>query len=213
MLGRDCEPKAVVPPFRELVAAHFPGAAAHVLVKRLSSALRLAMVAAGRKEAPHNALLRIDLGAELTGGQREAVERFREALRPVTGQLLVFGTANFQFHNVNCTPADVAMAFINTWPAHLPEDRAQQYWVEHHGPLVREVGLPPVITSYTQIHFDDSFDRTYQGLSFETITGQRDLVKCFAKDRPLRKLNKILLNDEKQFSGPPLFFAFQALDQ
>lgn len=211
MLGKVPVPDEIGPPFQKLADEHFPGAAAHVLGKRLSLVLRLLMVVANRREAPHNVLLRLDLDAELSEGQRKALEQFREDLRPVTEQLLLFQTTNFQLHNLNSAPTDVAMAFINTWPAHLSRDQARQYWVEHHGPLVLEVGLPPVITSYTQIHFDDSLDQTYQGLSFETITSQRDLVKHFIRNSSMRKLNKILLKDEEQFTGPPPFFAFREL--
>jgi hypothetical protein len=211
MLGKVPAPEDILPPFRKLADEHFPSAKAHVLVKRLSLALRLLMVVANRRQAPLNVLLRLDLDAELNQGQRSALEQFREDLRPVAEQLLLFRTANVQFHNLNSAPTDVAMAFINTWPAHLSHDRAQKYWGEHHGPLVRKVGLPPMITSYTQIHFEDSWDQTYQGLSFETITSQRELVKCFIRDSSVRKLNKILLEDEKQFTGPPLFFAFREL--
>jgi hypothetical protein len=52
------------------------------------------------------------------------------------------------------------------------------------------------------------FDQTYQGLSFETITSQADLVRAFAGSAALRRLNRTLLEDEKNFTGPPLFSAF-----
>lgn len=201
----------VVPHFRKLWSEHFPGAKTHFLVKRLSLALRLLMIAANRNEAPYNVLLRLDLDAALDQGQRDALQRFRSDLRLAAEDLLLFQTTNFQFHNVDSAPTDVAMAFINTWPSHLSREQAQRYWFERHGPLVRTTGLPPVITSYTQIHFDDSLDQTYQGLSFETITGQLDLVKFFIRNSSIRKLNKVLLKDEEQFTGPPLFFAFREL--
>jgi hypothetical protein len=212
MLGKVPTPDHILSPFRKLADQHFPTAEAHVLAKHLSLSLRLLMVVANRRQAPYNVLLRLDLDGELNQGQRKALEQFHKDLRPVTERLLLFRTTNVQFHNRSSAPADVAMAFINTWPDHISREQAQKYWVEHHGPLVRRTGLPPVITSYTQIHFDDSFDQTYQGLSFETITGQGDLAKCFIRSPSIRKLNRILLKDEEQFTGPPLFFAFQELD-
>jgi hypothetical protein len=208
MLGDVPAPDDIAPAFRELAEEHFPGAETHVLVKQLSLSLRLAMMASRRKEAPYNVLLRIDLEAEPEERQLKMLEQFREE---VSGRLLMFLTANVQFHNRDSGPADQAMAFINTWPDDLPHDEAQTYWLDHHGPLVREVGLPPVITSYTQVHFDDSLDQDHQGLSFETIKSQRALVSSFVRDSSLRKLNKTLIEDEKNFTGPPLFFAFREL--
>jgi hypothetical protein len=210
ILGEVAAPEDVAPAFRELAKEYFPRAKTHVLVKQLSLALRLAMKASHRREAPYNTLLRIDLDNELDERQKKALERFREG---VQAPLLVFQTANFQFHNRDSAPGDQAMAFINTWPDHIPRDEAKKYWVENHGPLVQKVGVPPVITSYTQVHFDDSLDQTYQGLSFETIKSQRDLVTTFIRNPSLRKLNNILLKDEEEFTGPPLFFAFRELSQ
>lgn len=211
VLARNVPVEGVVPRFRKLVDEHFPGGEAHFLVKRLSLALRLLMVVANRQQAPYDMLLRIDLEAAMTPEQSEALKGFRSELGAGEGDVLLFQTANFQFHNVDSAPADVAMAFINTWPSDISREQAQRYWFDHHGPLVRKIGLPPVITSYTQVHFDDSLDRTYQGLSFETITSQLDLVKVFVRDATVRRLNKALLADEKQFTGPPLFFAFEEI--
>jgi hypothetical protein len=206
MLGDVAAPEDLAPAFREFAAEHFPGTETYVLVKRLSLSLRLAMMASRRKEAPYNVLLRIDLLAEPEEPQMKALEQFRTE---VSGRLLLFLTANVQFHNRGTGAADQAMAFINTWPAGLAHDEAQAYWLDHHGPLVREVGLPPVITSYTQVHFDDSLDQDYQGLSFETIKSQRALVSTFIRHSSLRKLNRTLIEDERNFTGPPRFFAFR----
>lgn len=192
--------------FRDFAGKHFPDAATHVLVRDLSLPLRLLMVVAHRRRAPHDLLLRLDLAGELTEAQRTALAGYRAE----TG-LLVFQTTNHQFHNEDTGPDDVVMAFINTWPAHLDRAEARRHWLDDHGPLVREVGLPPVVTSYTQVHFDDSFDDTYQGLSFETITSQRDLVRYFVRHASIRRLNRILLEDERNFTGPPLFFAFRTV--
>lgn len=211
VLGSVAAPDLIVPQFRKLAEDHFPQARTHILVKQLSPSLRLLMTVAKRREAPYNILLRLDFEAAPDEHRREALERFRADVATLADEVLVFQTVNTQFHNLNCAPTDVAMAFINTWPTGMTKEQAQQYWRENHGPLVRQVGLPPAITSYTQIHFDDSFDQTYQGLSFETITSQWDLVKCFIMNSSLRKLNRILLEDEKQFTGPPLFFAFRTL--
>src|SRR5690242_17665048 len=192
VLGDVPRPADVVGPFRTLVAEHFPAARAHVLVRDVSRSLRLLMVAARRRAAPYNVLLRLDLDAAPDGAARAALERFRDEVRPAARRLLVFGTVNHQFHRLDAGPGDVAMAFINTWPAAGPSrEEAQRYWLDQHGPLVLKVGLPPVVTSYTQVHFDDSWDTDYQGLSFETITGQRDLVRYFLRDRAVRRLNRI----------------------
>ena len=120
----------------------------------------------------------------------------------------MFLTRNTQFHNKDTAPTDTAMAFVKTWPPNQARERSQVYWVENHGSLVQEVGLPAVITSYTQLHFD-SVEGDYQGLSFETITSQRDMVQTLVRDPAARRLNRILLSDEEQFTGPPLFLAFR----
>jgi hypothetical protein len=212
LLGDFAVPDDAVASLRGFAEKYFAGCAAHLLVKDVTRSLRWLLVVANRRQAPYNVVLRIDLESELTAEQRAAIERFREEFRtrPGVRRLLAFGTRNVQFHNLSAGPADVAMAFINTWPIGPSHEEAHRYWVEHHGPLVQKVGLPSVITSYSQIHFDDSFDQDYQGLSFETITSQRDLVRCYLRDAAMRKLNKILLADEKHFTGPPLFFAFRS---
>jgi hypothetical protein len=212
MLGNVPAPDDLRPPLRKLAAEHFPDDPAYLLVKRLSLALRLLMRVANRKEAPYNVLLRLDVDTELTDQQRQALEQFRLDMAATGARLLLFQSTNVQFHRHDAAATDVAMAFINTWPGDLTREEAQRHWLEHHGPLVQEVGLPAVITSYTQVHFDDSFDATYQGLSFETITSQRALARTFVRDGSVRKLNRILLEDEKRFTGPPQFFAFRELD-
>lgn len=46
------------------------------------------------------------------------------------------------------------------------------------------------------------------GLSFETITGQFSFVKYFATHPAVKKLNEKLLEDEVNFTLPPLLFVF-----
>lgn len=201
--------------FSRLAEEHFPGAKCHFLVRDIQPLMRLLMLLANRRKAPYDVLVRIDLMSDLTPEQARGSARLKEAL--AVAECRTFLTTNVQFHRRSAGPGDVAMAFINTWPAHRSRVEAQQYWLDHHGPLVLKVGLPPVITSYTQVHFDVDtehpalFDHDYQGLSFETITSQRDLVRAFAGHAALRRLNKILLADETNFTGPPAFFAFKAL--
>lgn len=208
MLARTTSTGDLVGAFDGLVAEHFPDATRYVLRRHVSTVLKVVTVLAGRKLAPYNVLLRIDLPTELTRRQHEALTELRR--RPLAGveRLRVFHARNHQFHHENRTSDDVVMAFINTWPAGITRQAAQRHWLDEHGPLVRGTGLPPVITSYTQIHFDDTLDTDYQGLSFETITSQRKLVNRFLTDAAFRRLNKLLLDDEKRFTGPPLFFAF-----
>jgi hypothetical protein len=201
--------------FFRLAEEHFPQSTCHVLARDIAPTMRLMMMVANRRRAPYNVLVRIDLPAELTGSQAGALARLRDELP--AAQRRVFLTVNHQFHRSGDGPDDVAMAFINTWPAHRSRAEAQEHWVRRHGPLVLTVGLPPVITSYTQVHFavdtayPEVFDQTYQGLSFETITSQADLVKAFAGSAALRRLNRALLKDEKNFTGPPLFSAFTTM--
>jgi hypothetical protein len=148
----------------------------------VSPALRLLMLAARRRAAPHNVLLRVDLTEPLDDARRGELEAFRGDAAAVADELLLFHTSNTQFHERGSGPDDVAMAFINTWPEGKSRPDAQRYWIDEHGPLVRRTGLPAVVTSYTQIHFDETLDRTYQGLSFETISSQRDLVSTYLRD-------------------------------
>ena len=213
LLGQVTSVDGLVGAFDELVAEHFSDATPYVLVRQISTVLKVTTVLAGRKLAPYHLLLRIDLARELTPEQRAALIGLRQRDIPGTTLLRAFHARNFQFHHENCTENDVVMAFINTWPAQVTREAAQRHWLDGHGPLVRETGLPPVITSYTQIHFDDTLDTDYQGLSFETITGQRELVNRFVTDAAFRRLNRILLDDEKRFTGPPLFFAFRTVNR
>jgi hypothetical protein len=207
-LATSAAPAELAARFQRLTSQHFPGAATYTLLRQVSPALRLLMLAARRRPAPHNVLLRADLTEPLDDERRDALEVFRAGAAAVAGELLLFHTSNTQFHERGSGPDDVAMAFINTWPADRSRQDAQRYWIDRHGPLVRRTGLPPVVTSYSQIHFDGTLDSTYQGLSFETITSQRDLVSTYLRDASLRRLNRTLLDDERHFTGPPLFFAF-----
>lgn len=204
----------ILPLLKELKRDSFPEAQAHLLVKDMSFCLRLLALFAKRDVAPYDLLIRIDLSSDLNSDQMEALRRTKEALFAYSKEVLLFKTENFRFHRAGGTEStDVAMAFINRWPAHIGREEAQEYWRNHHGPLVMKIGLPPVVKSYTQIHFhrepDGIFDSDFQGLSFETITGQSEFVKFFIKNPAVRKLNEILLKDEENFTTPPLFFAFR----
>lgn len=206
----------ILPLIKELRRESFPGAQAHFMVKDMSFCLRLLALFAKREVAPYDLLIRIDLSTDLNSEQREALRRTKDDLAPYAKEVLLFKSENFPFHKVTGTEStDVAMAFINRWPNHMNREEAQEYWLEHHGPLVLKVGLPPVVKSYTQVHFrrepDEVFDADFQGLSFETITGQSEFVKFFIKNPSVRKLNEILLEDEQNFTPPPLFFAFRHL--
>jgi hypothetical protein len=44
-------------------------------------------------------------------------------------------------------------------------------------------------------------------------TSQRQPVNRFRTDTAFRRPNRILLDDEKRFTGPPLFFAFRTFDR
>lgn len=204
----------IYPHFASLKKVQFANSQGHFLVKDMSLCLRLLAVVAKRDVAPYDLLVRIDLNSEMTSQQLEALVHTKSFLKTYAKEVLLFTSQNFQFHKVGGSESsDVAMAFINRWPSNLSRADAQSYWVNHHGPLVMEVGLPPVVKSYTQIHFNREsatvFDSKFQGLSFETITGQNEFVMFFLRNSSVRKLNEILLKDEENFTPPPLFFAFR----
>lgn len=202
------------PLFKKLKAERFANNNAHFLIQDLELSFKALSVVAKRKIADYDLMVRIDLKSDLTSEQEKSLFLVREELKRTARDMIIFLSDNTQFHRVNGTEkTDTAMAFINRWHPDMSYQAAQKYWIENHGPLVIQVGLPPTVRSYTQIHVNtkarqDIFDRTIQGLSFETISSQTKFVIYFIKNPEVKKLNERLLEDEVNFTPPPELFAF-----
>lgn len=205
------------PLFKNLKAKSFSSSKGHFLIQDLDLSFKILSVVAKRKIAQYDFMVRIDLNEKLTKDQTKTLLALRDTLIASTDDFMISLTNNTQFHRVKTNEnKDVAMAFINRWHPAMSYEAAQKYWIENHGPLVIQVGLPPVVKSYTQVHVNleargDVFDKRIQGLSFETITGQTAFVTYFVKNPSVRELNKRLLEDEVNFTPPPELFAFTRL--
>jgi hypothetical protein len=209
--------KCILPEFKKLKQQSFSEEKMHFLVKDISLPLKLLTIFANREIADFDILVQLNLNLELTHEQLQALASMKAYLETVSSRLILFKSQNFPFYRAEDSKVtDVAMAFINQWHSELSPGQAQDYWLNHHGPLVMKTGLPAVVKSYTQIHTslnEDAtlFDTQIQGLSFETISSQKSLVSFFLTHPEMQKLNKTLIKDELNFTKPALMFVFRTL--